>query len=32
MKRGVKKMRAILLLPEYDSLGPVGATDVDKVF
>jgi hypothetical protein len=28
MKRGMKKMHAILLLPQYDYLWPVSATDV----
>jgi hypothetical protein len=32
MKRGVKKMYATLLFPEYDNLGAINATDVAKVF
>jgi hypothetical protein len=32
LKRGVKKMHATLLLPEYDAIGPVSVTDVQKNF
>jgi hypothetical protein len=28
----MKKIHASLLFPEYDSMGPVSATDVEKIF
>jgi hypothetical protein len=32
LKRGIQKMHATLLLPEYDTIGPVSVTDVQKIF